>query len=140
MVAAASLVPATPKLTSPAFSTERQRHKADGDGRLREREQRRQPQNDITRSDLQAVPEHVAAPTVDVEMAETSVQLEHDRASAMLVVPDIEIHRSAEKDPDLAASQWQTVGAGLTVIAHLGGRVGSVSRQGQRVKEHAAPR
>jgi hypothetical protein len=67
MAAARPIATAT-ELSVPAFSAKRQRNEANRDGRLREHQQRRQSQDNVARSNLQAVPQHVAPPAVDVEV------------------------------------------------------------------------
>src|SRR5690348_11149604 len=96
---AARLIATTPKSPAPAFSAKRQGHEADRDRRLREHEERRQPKDDVARSNLQAVPEHVATPAVDVEMSQPPIELEYDRTARMLVVPNVAVVRAAEDHP-----------------------------------------
>jgi hypothetical protein len=68
-VTATCPIAATPQLPVPAFAAQRQRDQADWDGGLGEHQERWQAQDYIARYDLQAVPEHVAAPAVHVEVA-----------------------------------------------------------------------
>jgi hypothetical protein len=101
--------------------TERGRHESDGTSRIGEREDRGQSEHDPPRGDLGPVSEHVAAPTVSIEVSELAVQLQNHDPAWKLAVRHVEVDSPSDDLSSLADGRGQAVAPGFPDVRDLGG-------------------